>query len=389
MEYLMKPTVMLMLVTLVTMGWEALRFRCFLALGLGVPGRGGHRYTYYADYSMTLPLILPMFNIFVTIVGTLFWRRLLALPAPWNLYINLIFLLLLFCFTVLLFYKALGRVVNLRESAPTLLLLAAVTVVCFVVQPLRFVFGGTLLFVVTLALSQTVKFTGWHDLAQWLQRVEQDEPKGPAEADAGADASADDSAEKRARRQKKARVRVRLFLEAEGSLVRRGQRIAIQGEDLAEPTKDIALALAQRVLDEARLTRVIAAQEELQKQKDLLAEIPGIVARNVGKLAARQEALSQSGGSTSEKEEGLQEAAREILDEALGERMRSLLYWSYDLPQEKVLFFANRTPRIDLKPIITFEEYLGSPLSWYERSRRAERRGARARPPDEMGGAQF
>jgi hypothetical protein len=353
MEYLLNPNLMLMLVTLVTMACEVVRFKSFLALGLDMPGRGGHRYTYYVDYSMSLPLVFPMMAITVTIVGTLLWRRLLALPAPWSFYIGLFFVLGMLCFFALLLYKALSKVMRLRTMVGTLLFLAVVETVCFIFQPLRFLFGGTFFFLITLAFGQTVRFTRWEDLVAWIEPSEDEGERRTAS---------------------RGSVRVRIFLEAEGVLSRRGDRLEIQGEEIAEADGNPVAALARRLLDRTRLTEVVAAQERLHQRKDLLAEIPAIIAQNVGKLAARQEALSQGGGPPGQKEEKMQDAVREVLDQALGGRMLSLLYWNYALPQQEVNLCLTRAPQADLKPIVTFEEYLGMPLSWYERRQQAKKR---------------
>jgi hypothetical protein len=322
-------------------------------LGLGMPGRGGHRYTYYVDYSMSLPLVVPMMAITVTIVSTLLWRRLLALPAPLNFYVGLFFVLGMLCFFALLLYRALSKVMRLRAMVSTLLFLAVLETVCFIFQPLRFLFGGTFFFLLTLAFSRPVRFTRWEDLVAWIKSDEAAEKRHPTSRDG---------------------VRVRIFLEAEGVLSRRGDRIELQGEEITEADGNPVAALARRLLDHTRLTEVIAAQERLHRRKDLLAEIPAIIAPNVAKLAARQEALSQGEGSSEQKAEKLEEAVREVLSQALGGRMLSLLYWNYDLPQQEVQLCLTRAPQADLKPIISFEEYLGMPLSWLER-----RSGARKR----------
>ncbi len=353
MEYLLKPNYMLMLTVLVVMACEVLRYACFLNLKLGLPGRGGQRYTYYVDFSLTLPLIFPMLAILLTILATLLWRRVLFLPAPWNLYIGTAFVLGLFCLVAVLLYRAMIRVMGLREMLRPLLLIAAAATFCFLVQPLRFIVCGAFFFLLTVAFGQKVPFTGWNDLVAWI-----DGSRGEVE---GAPSSRD-------------QVRVRIFMEAEGVLSRRRDRIELQGEQIAEGNSDPVASLARRLLDRTRLTEIFAAQERAHLRKDLLAEIPRIIVQNLGKLAARREALSQSDLDPDKKEEELVKTVQEVLDKALEGRMHSLLYWNYTLPQEGVSFFVSRVPQADLKPILSFEQYLGIPLAWYERKQRDKKR---------------
>lgn len=348
MEYLLKPIYMLMLTVLVVMACEVARYASFLDLQMGLPGRGGQRYSYYVDFSLTLPLIFPMLAIPLAILSTLLWRRVLLLPAPWNLYIGTAFVLGLFCLVAILLYRAMSRVMELREMIRPLLLISAVATFCFLFQPLRFIVCGAFFFLLTLALSPKVPFTSWNDLVDWVSGA-----RGEVE---GAPSSRDN-------------VRVRVFLETEGILSRRGDRVELRGEQIAESNSDPVASLARRLLDRARLTEIVAAQERVHLRKDLLAEIPQIIVQNLGKLAARREALSQSDLDPEKKEEELTKAVREVLEKALGGRLLSLLYWHYALPQEEVSFFVSRVPQADLKPILSFEQYLGIPLVWYERRR--------------------
>jgi len=350
MEYLLRPNPMLMLTVLAVMVCEVARYAWFLDLKLGIQGRGGQQYSYYVNYSLTLPLLVPMLAIFLAIVSTLLWRRLLLLPSPWNLYIVALFLLGLFCVMALLLFRSMSRVMDLREMLRPMLLIAAAETFCFLFEPLRFIFCGTFFFLVTVALGQKAPFTSWDDLADWATGSRGDVHGAPSTPD---------------------RARVRVFLEAEGSLSRRGDRIEVQGEQLAEGDGDAVASLARRLLDHARLTEIVAAQERIHLRKDLLGELPQIIAQNLGKLDARREALSQSDLSADEKKERLEKAVGEVLEQAVGGRMRSLLYWHYDLPQEEISFFISRAPQADLKPILSFEQYLGIPLAWYERRKRA------------------
>ena len=350
MEYLLRPTTMLMLVPLVVAACEVFRYYCFTSLKLAWQGRGGHMYSYYVDFSLSLPLILPMMAIFITIVATLMWRRILSLPAPLNPYVSMFFLLLLFCLVISLLYQALKKIMTFSEMVRPLIFFAILETACFVYQPLRFVFGGTFLFLLSLAFSRTVRFTGWDDLPQWLDRCPEEDSS------------------------KRNRVRIRLFMEAEGVLARRGDRVEVQGEQLSDPNSDRIASLARRILDRARLTELATGMDRAQQRQDLLAEIPEIVARKVDKIHARKQALDLAELPTGEKEAQLRQEIRQVLDQELGSRLLSLMYWNYDLPNEELSFAVSRVPQVTLKPIITIEEYLGMPLSWHERRPRPARR---------------
>ena len=343
--------IMLLLVPLVVMACEVFRYYCFTRLGLAWQGRGGHMYSYYVDFSLSLPLVLPMMAIAITIFVTLFWNWILALPAPLKPYAMMICGLIVFCSNITLLYLAMKKVMSLSEMIRALLLLALLETACFVIQPLRFFFGGTILFLLSLAFSRTVQFTGWNDLPHWL---EDDGERG-----------------------KKDKVSVRIFVELEGVLTRRGAVLELPRELVAASDGDPVAALAQRLMARARVSEMVAGIERIQQRQDLLAELPEIIARKMDKVQARKVALDLTDLPTAEKEAQLQQEIRQTLDQELGARMLSLLYWNYGLPDEELRFCVTRLPYNTLKPILTVEEYLGTPLSWYKRRPRQDRRRGR------------
>jgi hypothetical protein len=344
--------IMVMLVPLVVAACEVFRYACFTRLDLAWQGRGGHMYSYYIDFSLALPLVLPLLAITVTIVATLFWNGILALPVPLNPYATMMAGMLVFFLHAVLLYMALKKIMSFSEMAPMLFALAALETFCFIVGPLRFVFGGTFFFLLSLAFSRTIQFTGWEELPKWL------------DGDEG--------------RPKKDGVKVRVFLELDGMLMRRGPSLELSPELVAPPNNDPIAALARRLMDRARVSEFVAGMERIERRQDLLAELPEIIARKLDKIHARKVALDQTELPTGEKEAQLRQEIRQLLDQELGPRMLSLLYWNYGVFEDEFRFCVTRKPTNTLKPILTLEEYLGIPLSWYARRPRREKRGRRA-----------
>ena len=355
MEYfraLADPNVtVLLFVPLIVAAWEVFRYYCFTRLGLSWQGRGGHMYSYYVDFSLSLPLVVPLMAITVTIMATLFWRGVLGLPAPLNPYATMLAGMLVFFMHAVLIYLALKKIMTFSEMARALFLLAGLGTACFIIPPLRCVFGGTFFFLLSLAFSRTIQFTGWSDLPQWL-----------------------DGDQERAKRD---RVQVRIFWELEGVLTRRGNHLELSPELVTAPDGDHVAALARRLMDRARVSELAEGLERVQKRQDLLAELPDLVARKLDKVYARKVALDQTDLPKAEKEAQLRQDIRRALDQELGPRMLSLLYWSYELPEGELRFCVTRKPMNTLKPILTIEEYLGIPLSWYARRPRPDKKKGR------------
>jgi hypothetical protein len=390
MEGIVEHNTMLFIGFAVTFLLEVLRFFCFSALKLNLSWEGGLRYPYYLPWATATIGIGSGLNVVLVAALDWVWLSCWDLPSPWSLYTCGLFLVVLAAVVAGLFYVVKLKIEDWKdsisgkpkgekrekstaddeESGRLLKMLAFVTalaLLCFIVQPLRGITGSILIVLATSAAGQMVRFSGWDDLVQWVTRPAEDEEQPAA--------------------RKNERVKVRLFCVAEGYLARRGERLELVGEQLAAPDDDPVAALSQRVLDRSRLTEVIRALDRVDQRDDLLAEIPALIARNLGKLAARQEALSQAGGPVGENEARMQATVRNLLDQELGDQMLSLLYWHYDLPgnrkqnkgrdagKEKdkdkgwLRFSVHRLPQVGMKPLITFHEYLGLFPSWWARRR--------------------
>lgn len=316
---------------------EVLRFQRLGVLGLSLAWTGGWRYAYYLRFLAGLGSIGPILAVLVTWMLTLVWNWLLTALPPLAPYLAGLFAVALAGAIAFLFFKALLKVRPLRRVLPLLAVLTLLDVTCFILEPLRWLFGGTLIVLVTSALGDVLRFTSWKDVVAWLDR-----PPEESEAARGRD-----------------RVRLLVFTEAEGVLARRGDHLELQGEQIAGSEGDPAVALARRLLDRTRLTEVVAALEEARRQQDLLAQIPPLIARNLRSLYAYQQSLSAEEGTAEEKQGRVVERIRALLDQSLGERFRSLLYWNYDLPDEEIHLSLSRIPRVEIKPMVTAQEYMG------------------------------
>lgn len=347
MEYF--PTnIMLLLAFSLALVLESLRFQLVGALNLNLPRAGAWRFAYYVSYMTTCVILAAVTALLSTFVLDRIWSFAISQPSPWSAYVGGFFLVFLAGVIAILLYVALGRIKRTHEMVAPLLFLTLIALGSFVWKPTRFVVGGTFFVLLSSVAGRLLRFSGWDDLTYWLARGEKTTtPAGPAED----------------------RIRIALHIHAEGVLARRGGTIELIGEEIAEPGEGRAQKLAQTLLDRSRLTEITAALEDLNKRQDLVKLIPPIIAQNVGKLGALRETLSQRQGRAEEKEKTLEDEVRNLLDQRIGAKIRSLLYWNYDLPGDGVSLSISRAPQVEMKPLISFREYLGLFLSvWQRRS---------------------
>jgi hypothetical protein len=324
---------------------ELVRFRLLRSLNLSLDWQGGWRYAYYLPFLAGCAGLGSGMAVFFTSLVSRVWSWIITRNQPTPLYMGGFFLVLLAGIIFALLYAAMRKVKTMQELFPTLVLFVLLDLALFLWKPTRFIFGGTLVLIVTSALGRLLPFSGWEDLVDWLR-------------------SGDTEGGKPVRDQ----VGVRLFIEAEGMLVRRGGRLELRGEEISGPADGRVETLARRLLERSRLTEIIAAQERLLQRKDLPKELPPIIAQNVAKWYARQDLLSQETGPKGKKEEQFEKEIGNVLDQHLGDWLTSLLYWHYDLPEDEVRLFVSRVPGADIKPMIDLGEYFGLFLSWWERN---------------------
>lgn len=348
----MPPDIERFLIFLLTFVIEIWRVRVLSRLGLGLPWRGGWRYAYYLPWTAACAgggwiLALGITALLQTIWDWLTSRGLFTLAG--------FYMVLLAGGIAFLFYAALHKVKpNFREIAPLLAVGTLLDLALFSFSYTRWIFGGTLFLLITSAAGELIPFVSWDDLVRWLHRPERR---------AGRRSEAGESCD------------VRFLIEANGILLRKDTQVELDGEEIVEPAEDPAADLPQRLLDENRLTRIIAALEEVKGRQDILDVVPSLIVRNLRKLIALYEGMAQDDRLAGEKEALLESHIRGLLDERLGPEVRDLLYWNYGYSESgrDVRVHVTRVPKVDMKLIITFPQYLGVYLSSWERRSRARR----------------
>ncbi len=367
------PTdIMLAATFFLTFGLELWRFLLLGRLGLKWNWQGGLRYPYYLPFVAIWTPLGAVLNTFLLWVIYSAWRSVLNRPAPLSIYLGgglfvgvvgwIAVTTYVICRKVQEERKRLAR----KEEVPfpaklarNLAFLGGLGLLGFLfpffphLTPFLILLGSSIFFLLSSAfLGRPIPLSGWSDLAGWLREKE---------------------GESWGRFAPREQVGVRIFIEGEGLLVRRGQVVELRGEEIAGAGPDMVRELARRMLDRARLTEIVQAQEGLRKRDDLATDLPDLIVRNLDKWQKYREGLAAAkdpqGESLSreEQEKRLRGQVRQVLDRELGTRLRSLLYWHYDLPEEEVRLFVTRMPWPDLKPMISWQEYLGLFLSVWAR----------------------
>ena len=344
-------------------GLEIWRFSILYTLNLNLTWPGGWRFAHYLPFLAALAGIGPAGATQLTYWLTVLWRLCTALPYPVSLYTGGLFLVTLTGAIAFLAFRAFFTIVpppqgkdgqaeerRIREILLPVVLLTLAGLTCFIVEPLRWVFGGTLVVLVTSAFGKLIPFTGWNDLVSWLRQ----EPSslGIPPSPTG-------------------QVRVLFWVEAEGVLRRRGEHIEIGGPQLVGPVApgNRSTELSQKILDATRLGEIAETLPKLRRREDLLERLVDVIARNTGKILSFREAALEK--SPDEREKKVQNDIRTLLRQELGkEGIQSMLYWYYEVPEEGGQFAIVRVPNFDLKPLLTFREYMGLFLCWEARRRR-------------------
>ncbi len=370
MEYLLPTELLIALTLLSACVVEVARYLVMFRLGLSLPTNRAFSYPYQIRYFGVAFIAGPAVAVAVVAVLTWLWRRAMLLPGSLPLYVNGLFLVVVTGGVAGLTYAVMRKVEKWRDEffgseeendeevssriLKPVALLAAVALFTFLVQPFRWVLGILLPLLLSSAAGAFVNVTSLQDLIQWLNRAEEEQAKNR------------DRPKKSAprKRPKDTRVRMRFLIDVDGVISVRGSPVELQAERIDPLTDDPAVVLARRLLDQSNLAAFVAAQEMIQQRRDLLAEIPPLISQNLGKWAGRLAALSASDGSYGEKQAKLEREIREVLDQRLGNQMRSLLYWHYDFPQQHdpaktVRIAVDQLPHFEFRPLISFRQYLG------------------------------
>ncbi len=381
-----------------TFGLELVRFWTLYALKLNLVWSGGWRYAYYLPY---LALCAGLGSGVATFV--LWLIHSIWLFCMRNIYLSSIFLVLLALVVFALFSTAFNKVWPKDKARRWATILTLVDLALFIWKGTRASFGGTLLLLSTSALGQVVSFTGWDDLVKWVSG------KAPT---AGEASSAD-------------RVRVQFFIEVAGILKRGANGVEVQGEIVDGTPEAQEETLAQKLLERIRMATLVESFDQLrnpsqavapqalsirpaapsagsmaiERGEELTAPLPALedssypmlpaqvagaveavntlqqgldfqeelatlIAENVGKLYERRKSISQSSAPLATKEELFRKEIRDLLERRLGKKLRSLLYWHYDLPAQGVRLSVVRAPEVAMKPMLSLGEYLGLFVSW-------------------------
>ncbi len=347
-EEWLPENVLLLLTFLLALGLEIFRYLRLRALfrhniGLGISGAD----EYYLLHLLWMATLGPLAAVIPTFLLTRLWRFCLGLPLPLQPYAAGVFLLLLAGFMAFPLFFALYKArATVQKVIKPLLVLLIPEMACFLFEPLRWIFGGTLVLLVTSAVGQKVRFTGWQDLVDWVQ--------SPPEEVSPKKSAAERLAERLYRPR---RIRIVALTETEAYLSRSGEGEVEVEENLADPEE----AVAPLILDAGRLATLVESIRKLEERADLLQEIPRLIARNAEKIAEYKKKVEQEEGTAEKKERRVAEFIRQEVFEAagFGEQMRSLLYWHYDLPKESVRVSISRAPRVRLVPLLSWAEYFG------------------------------
>ncbi len=341
------PTdIMLTLTFFLALGLEFVRYFRLRKFRLNLTWTGGWRYTYYQSWLALTAILGPVLATALTGGLTLLWRYFRSLPSPHNLYTGGFLWLLLTGGVAGLLFAALYKARAAMEKViKPWLLWTALASLCFALEPLRWIFGGTLVLLVTSAIGQKVRFTGWQDLVEWLQSpVETSPPQSAAQRLAE-------------RLYRPRRIRIVVLTETEGYLSRSQDGGLEVEEDPVDPGEEAS----RFILDAGRLANLIEAIRKVEERADLLREIPRLIAENAEKIAECKKRAEREEETPEEKRRRVEEFIRREVFEAtgFGEQMRSLLYWHYNLPGEKVRVSINRVPRVRLVPLLSWAEYFG------------------------------
>lgn len=343
--------ILLFLTFALTFILEVWRYSILRNLGLNIFWPAGWRFAYYLTY---LSLCAGLGSGLVTVLMSLLnhaWIGIQSMRQP--LYLGAPFIVVLVGVPAALIYaaairaeRAAGGSRSVRRIVVILLAVVGIELVAFLFKPLRWIYGGSLLWLVSSAWGEPVPFTGWSELVDWLKKRQQ----GQLGSAAGG-------------------IGVQFFIEAEGIFIPRGDGIELRGDEIAGSLGTRVQSLARRLLDRGRLTEIVPALDHLRQRNDLLTVIPDWVAENLERWAALNQQLEQDRGvKAQQKKEKLFSAIRSSLEAQFKDQLQSLLYWHYDMPDDEVHLFVSRAPQPTLVPLITFRHYLGLFLSWWVRS---------------------
>jgi hypothetical protein len=341
--------ILLFLTFALTFILEVWRYSILRNLGLNIFWPAGWRFAYYLSYlSICAGLGSGLTTALMFLVNRA-WIGIQALKQP--LYLGAPFVVVLVGVPTALIYaaairaeRAAGGSRSTRRIVFLLLGVVSVELIVFLFKPLRWIYGGSLLWLVSSAFGETIPFTGWNELVDWLKRRQQ----GQASQAEG--------------------IGVQFFIEAEGVFIPRGNGVELRGDEIAGSLGTRVQSLARRLLDRSRLTEIVPALDHLRQRNDLLTVIPDWVAENLERWGALKQQLEHDRGVKAEqKKEKLDSAIRSSLEAQFKDQLQSLLYWHYDMPDDEVRLFVSRAPQPTLVPLITFRQYLGLFLSWWMR----------------------
>lgn len=173
MEYF--PTdIMLFLTFSLAFLLEIVRYRLLGILNLKLTWSGGWRYAYYLPYLALCAGLGSGITIIVTALLNRGWIWAKNLPAPMSVYAGGFFLVVITGGIVTLLYITLRRINSPKPKGMVrpLMILTLLDLACFLWKPSRFIFGGTLLLLVTSAVGRIMPFTTWDGLKRWVSQRE-------------------------------------------------------------------------------------------------------------------------------------------------------------------------------------------------------------------------
>ncbi|MBN1484621.1 MAG: hypothetical protein JXA37_07855 [Chloroflexia bacterium] len=199
-----RTEVMLVMTFGLTFILEMVRFWLFYRLGLGAKSPGPWYYAYYAPFVAVCAGLGSWLSTVLMVVLQWLWMWVRSPEGDLSLYLSAFFLVLLAAAITALLYLALGKVEKGRSTLLRMAPLVLLDLVCFSYKPLRFLFGGTLLLLVSCAVGRVIRLQNWDDIVEWLR-------SGSAARD---------------------RIRVTFNVQSEAVLQRRGERFDIDDEPL-------------------------------------------------------------------------------------------------------------------------------------------------------------